>query len=115
MVGGSTKGTMQDPVFEINLQIWDTVGQEFFRSMNRLYYKGCHGCILVYDLSKPQTLDTLEEWLLEFLDNSQDNETNDDTSQLSFIVLGNKLDKVIQDDDTASAEKRQLDTSLLQG
>jgi GTPase SAR1 family protein len=37
--------------------------------MNRLYYKACSGCILVYDLFKPQTLDNLEEWLLEFLNN----------------------------------------------
>jgi GTPase SAR1 family protein len=76
------------------MQIWDTVGQEAFRSMNRLYYKACSGCILVYDLSKPQSLDALDDWLNEFLDNFQDSENHTEPSQLSFIVLGNKLDRL---------------------
>jgi Ras-related protein Rab-2A len=71
----TSQGKQQDSVFEINLQIWDTVGQEAYRSINRLYYKGCAACVLVYDLSKPHTLNLLEEWLLEFLDNFQDPET----------------------------------------
>ena len=39
----------------------------------------------------------LEEWLLEFLDNFQDPGNDCDTSTVSFIVLGNKLDKIYSD------------------
>lgn len=76
------------------MQIWDTVGQEAYRSINRLYYKGCSACILVYDLTKPQTLAALDGWLSEFLENHQEADSQDDASAISFIVLGNKLDKL---------------------
>ena len=95
------------------MQIWDTVGQEAYRSINRLYYKGCSACVLVYDLSKPQTLESLEGWLSEFLDNFQDAEQQEDPSQISFIVLGNKLDKLQLDEpeDSGSFRKPERGTS----
>ncbi len=39
----------------INLQIWDSTGQESLRSITRSYYKGAQGIILVYDLSNIHT------------------------------------------------------------
>ena len=35
----------------IQLQIWDTAGQEAFRSITRIFYKGSHAVILVYDIT----------------------------------------------------------------
>jgi small GTP-binding protein len=37
---------------EIKLQIWDTAGQEKFRSVARSYYRGAIGVIIVYDITK---------------------------------------------------------------
>jgi Ras-related protein Rab-4B len=37
---------------EIRLQIWDTAGQEKFRSVARSYYRGAIGVIIVYDITK---------------------------------------------------------------
>ncbi len=62
--------------------------------MNRLYYKACSAVILVYDLTKPLSLENLEEWLTEFLDNFQDSDNQTDQTTMSFLVLGNKLDRL---------------------
>ena len=35
----------------IQLQIWDTAGQESFRSITRIFYKGSHAVVLVYDIT----------------------------------------------------------------
>eukprot|EP00826_Nyctotherus_ovalis_P066197 TRINITY_DN9764_c0_g1_i7.p1 TRINITY_DN9764_c0_g1~~TRINITY_DN9764_c0_g1_i7.p1 ORF type:complete len:123 (+),score=9.62 TRINITY_DN9764_c0_g1_i7:47-370(+) len=35
----------------IEFQIWDTAGQDTFASLTRMYYKGTHGVLLVYDIT----------------------------------------------------------------
>lgn len=37
---------------EIRLQLWDTAGQEKYRSMAKNYYRGAIGVIIVYDITK---------------------------------------------------------------
>src|SRR3990167_8943734 len=49
----------------IQLQIWDTAGQDRFRTITRAYYRGAHGVIFVYDSSNRETFKTLYTWLLE--------------------------------------------------
>jgi Ras-related protein Rab-2A len=44
---GSTVVQIQNK--NIKLQIWDTAGQESFRSISRAYYRNAIGCLLVYD------------------------------------------------------------------
>lgn len=39
----------------IKLYIWDTAGQEKYRSMVGSYFNGCQGVMLVFDLTKPET------------------------------------------------------------
>lgn len=36
----------------VKLQIWDSAGQERFRSVTRSYYRGAAGCLIVYDVTK---------------------------------------------------------------
>lgn len=41
---------------EVNLQIWDTAGQERFISFTGLYYRDSDGCMIVYDVTEPESL-----------------------------------------------------------
>mmetsp|Transcript_21552 Transcript_21552/g.27421 ORF Transcript_21552/g.27421 Transcript_21552/m.27421 type:complete len:110 (+) Transcript_21552:65-394(+) len=47
---GSRTITIDDN--QIKLQIWDTAGQEKFRSITRSYYRGAAGALLVYDITR---------------------------------------------------------------
>ncbi|PVV01727.1 hypothetical protein BB560_003843 [Smittium megazygosporum] len=68
----------------IKLQIWDTAGQESFRSITRSYYRGAAGALLVYDITRRDTFDHLATWLEDARKHS-----NSDTT---IILIGNKSD-----------------------
>lgn len=71
--------------YDLKLQIWDCAGQERFRALTRLYYRGAHICVLVFDLSNPKSLNSIENyWINAVLENT-------DTS-VHFILVGNKID-----------------------
>ena len=45
------------------MQIWDTAGQERYRAITSSYYRGAAGALLVYDVTRPVTFDSVERWL----------------------------------------------------
>ena len=47
---------------EVILQLWDTAGQERFQSLCVTFYRGADCCILVYDVSKPESYNKLKRW-----------------------------------------------------
>ena len=47
----------------VKLQLWDTSGQERFRSMTQAYYRGASGVLLVFDLSFENSMLSLTTWL----------------------------------------------------
>lgn len=69
---------------QIKLQIWDTAGQESFRSITRSYYRGAAGALLVYDISRRDTFIHLSRWLEEVRQNSN--------PHMTIILIGNKTD-----------------------
>ncbi|CAE7934097.1 RAB2A, partial [Symbiodinium sp. KB8] len=68
----------------IKLQIWDTAGQEAFRSITRAYYRGATGALLVYDITRRASFDRLAEWLVDARQNAQPN--------MVIMLIGNKSD-----------------------
>lgn len=72
---------------KLDVRLWDTAGCERFQTMLPLYYRGCHGAILVYDVTRKDTFNKLRDWLLEL----ENNLTNDDAV---VMIVGNKIDKV---------------------
>ncbi|KAJ6912313.1 ras-related protein RABA5a [Populus alba x Populus x berolinensis] len=69
---------------EIKAQIWDTAGQERFRAVTSAYYRGAVGALLVYDISRRQTFDSIGKWLNEL-------HTHSDMNVVTILV-GNKSD-----------------------
>ena len=46
----------------IKLQLWDTVGNERFRSLTSAYFRGAHGVLLVYDVGNAKSFGSVAEW-----------------------------------------------------
>jgi len=68
----------------IKLQIWDTAGQESFRSITRSYYRGAAGALLVYDITRRETFTHVTRWLEEARQNAN--------SSMVIMLIGNKSD-----------------------
>eukprot|EP01017_Pseudomicrothorax_dubius_P013298 TRINITY_DN1579_c0_g2_i17.p2 TRINITY_DN1579_c0_g2~~TRINITY_DN1579_c0_g2_i17.p2 ORF type:complete len:211 (-),score=56.50 TRINITY_DN1579_c0_g2_i17:38-670(-) len=68
----------------IKLQIWDTAGQESFRSITRSYYRSAAGALIVYDITKRDSFKNISRWLDEAKQNGNPN--------MTFILVGNKSD-----------------------
>uniref|UniRef100_A0A915EQX0 Ras-related protein Rab-43 n=1 Tax=Ditylenchus dipsaci TaxID=166011 RepID=A0A915EQX0_9BILA len=47
----------------IKLQIWDTGGQERFRTITQSYYRSANGIILCYDITCQQSFESLHRWI----------------------------------------------------
>ncbi|XP_075495130.1 ras-related protein RABA5a-like [Primulina tabacum] len=69
---------------EVKAQIWDTAGQERFRAVTSAYYRGAVGALLVYDISRRQTFESIGRWLDEL-------HTYSDMNVVTILV-GNKSD-----------------------
>ncbi|WCJ37227.1 hypothetical protein M5689_018379 [Euphorbia peplus] len=69
---------------EIKAQIWDTAGQERFRAVTSAYYRGAVGALLVYDITRRSSFDSVKRWLDELT-------THCDTAVAKMLV-GNKCD-----------------------
>ncbi len=52
----------RNEVKRVKLQIWDLGGEERFRFLMPTYCLGANGAILLYDITKPSTLDNVPEW-----------------------------------------------------
>lgn len=55
---------------EVKAQIWDTAGQERFRAVTSAYYRGALGALVVYDISRRSTFDSIKRWLEELASKS---------------------------------------------
>ena len=72
----------------IKLQIYDTSGQEQFKSITANYYKRADGILFVFDLTREETFQNIQFWINEMKDQS------DDFTKVGLVLLGNKSDLV---------------------
>lgn len=63
-------------------------GQERFQSLGVAFYRGADCCVLVFDVTAPNTFKNLDSWRDEFLIQASPR----DPEHFPFVVLGNKVD-----------------------
>jgi len=68
----------------IKLYIWDTAGQDRFRSITSNYYKGADGIILIYDITKQETFNNVRNWITSIKEEAP--------AKVVLILVGNKVD-----------------------
>ena len=72
----------------VALQIWDTAGQEKFRSLTPMYYRSAAIAILCFDLTNSASFQSLEQWTMELSEKAPDH--------LKVVIVGTKKDLVEQ-------------------
>ena len=73
---------------KIKLHLWDTAGQECFRSVIESYYKGIAAAVIVFDLTNYRTFQNVQYWLNEIARNSATN------IRAPILLIGNKSDLI---------------------
>ena len=99
----------------VRIQIWDTAGQESFRSITRSYYKNSTCAFIVYDITNKKSFDNVIIWLKECKDMCYKN--------ILICLIGNKIDmkdkrEVSYEDGINFAEENDLlffETSAKEG
>ena len=56
--------------YKIKFEIWDTVGQERFRSLAKVFYNNASVCIMVYNITSKKSFDALKEYWSEDVKNN---------------------------------------------
>ncbi|MFX1340983.1 MAG: Rab family GTPase [Promethearchaeota archaeon] len=88
---------------QCTLQLWDFGGQERFRFLLESYVLGAKGALLMFDLTRPMTLENLQQWVTI----CRKGDVN-----LPILFLGTKLDlenDIMVDDDYALSFKQQFE------
>jgi small GTP-binding protein len=72
----------------VELQIWDTAGQEKFRALCPIYFRNAIGALVVYDVTNRESFEHLDNWIKSFTD----------VAEIGSMVAiaGNKCDEIAQ-------------------
>lgn len=99
---------------KLDLQIWDSAGQEKYRSIAKQYYQKANGILLIYDITSRSSFDGIQDWIEEI--------QNKACQSTSLILVGNKIDLPNREVETIEGErlaaKNQIkffETSALEG
>lgn len=84
----------------VRVKIWDTAGQEQFKSLTRNFYKNSHGVLICYDVTNRKSFEKIQEWVDSIKDNSN--------TSIKMVLVGNKID--LTRDVTKDEGKKLADT-----
>ncbi|KAK0639334.1 P-loop containing nucleoside triphosphate hydrolase protein [Cercophora newfieldiana] len=83
----------------MKLSLWDTAGQETYKSVTRSYFRGASGALLVFDLSRKQTFQHVTDWLNDLRQIAE--------PDIVVVLVGNKADLAQPQSDT-DENKREV-------
>lgn len=69
----------------IKMQLWDTAGQDKFRSITSAYYRSADAIAVVYDITVRDTFDRVKTWI---------DEVHKYSENIQIIIIGNKSDRL---------------------
>lgn len=69
---------------KMKLSLWDTAGQETYKSITRSYFRGASGALLVFDISRRETFEHATNWLHDLRQIAEEG--------IVVILVGNKSD-----------------------
>ena len=90
---------------KVLLRIWDTSGQERYRSITQNFYRNANGILFIFDITKKETFDNIKIWLTDS-ENCEDN-------KVAKMLIGNKIDlenkrKIDNETIKKFAEKKEM-------
>jgi len=68
----------------VRLQLWDTAGQEKFRTITSSFYRATHGILFVYDITNADSFESIKQWYREIDRYASDN--------INKVLVANKAD-----------------------
>lgn len=77
------KHPMKDAMVEMKFMIWDVMGQKDYEMFHQSAYSGSQGALIVCDITRLQTLESLPEWISSLFNV---------TDQVPIVLIGNKND-----------------------
>lgn len=69
--------------FVSTLSLWDTPGQDMYQSMSKIYVREAEAVVIVFDLTNPDTFESVDSWK-EFV--------QDVLPDTNYFIVGNKID-----------------------
>lgn len=69
---------------KMKLSLWDTAGQETYKSVTRSYFRGASGALLVFDITRRSTFEAVTGWLNDLRQIAEEG--------IVIVLVGNKLD-----------------------
>lgn len=72
----------------VSTQLWDTAGGEKHLSFQSIFYRKADGCLLVFDLTNPESFNSVPVWKEELLTKGEVPNPRD----FPIVLVGNKVD-----------------------
>ncbi|KAL7808877.1 secretion-related small GTPase [Trichoderma gracile] len=89
------------PQKHMKLSLWDTAGQETYKSVTRSYFRGASGALLVFDLSRKATFQHVTDWLNDLRQIAE--------PDIVIVLVGNKADLTQQDDNKREVTREEAE------
>lgn len=96
-ISGSTSDGQQK---KMKLSLWDTAGQETYKSITRSYFRGASGALLVFDITKRSSFESVTNWLNDLRQIAEEG--------IVVILVGNKLDLADHSTNMEGGNKRAV-------